>query len=114
MGDLIKIYRKLRRMNQKTLGDRSRTSQGYISDLENGKIHSPKLGTIKKLAEVLNIPDDELVEAIKKLEAPLDVRNDFGENEDQLTPEEEQMLEQYKKFLLMQRKGNDESSASCE
>jgi transcriptional regulator with XRE-family HTH domain len=91
VGELIKTYRKLRGMNQITLGDLSETSQGYISDLENGKIDSPKLGTIKKLAKTLGIPDEKIVEAMSKLEPDFEVLKNYEDNRSEDRASEESL-----------------------
>lgn len=68
IGNLIREYRDLRGISQAALAKLAGTSQGYISDLENGKISSPTIGVINRIARVLDIPNDVIARTISAID----------------------------------------------
>lgn len=62
-GELIKKYRHIAKLSQSTLGERLGISQQQIAQYESGK-RTPKLETLRKIAEVLCIPVEYLFEPI--------------------------------------------------
>jgi transcriptional regulator with XRE-family HTH domain len=54
IGIRIKKFRKLSGLTIKRLADKAGVTQSYISQLENDKVN-PSLGTLKKIANALNI-----------------------------------------------------------
>jgi transcriptional regulator with XRE-family HTH domain len=61
LGQIIEERRKNLRITQVELASKANTSQGYISDLENGKISNPTIGTILKIATILNLESSKLL-----------------------------------------------------
>lgn len=103
IGEAIRARRKELKMTQKDLALSSKTSQGYISDLEKGNIDNPSLKKLELIAEVLGINLSKLFEAssnetknkINTIAAHLD-----GE---ELTEEELEELWEYAEFILSKR-----------
>lgn len=62
IGKKILYLRKSKNMTLPELAERSGLSKGYISQLENEKIISPSIDTIKKLADSLNVTLADLLE----------------------------------------------------
>ena len=60
-GDAMKEARKKRGLSQKELGQKLGVSQAMIAQYESGK-RSPKIETMEKIANALEIPVDELME----------------------------------------------------
>ena len=54
IGKRIRKFRKVNRLTIKQLGDKVGVTPSYISQLENDKVN-PSLGTLKKIANELNI-----------------------------------------------------------
>jgi transcriptional regulator with XRE-family HTH domain len=61
LGEIIRIRRKELRMSQDELAILADVSQGYISDLEKGKIDNPTVKTIAKIAAALNLNNEQLL-----------------------------------------------------
>jgi transcriptional regulator with XRE-family HTH domain len=55
IGENLRTIRKSRRIGQVALGERAAVAQQTISGIERGH-HDPHPGTLRKLAEVLNVP----------------------------------------------------------
>lgn len=60
IGEKIKELRKRAELSQKELGERLNVSQAMIAQYENGK-RIPKIETLEKIADALNIPSFELI-----------------------------------------------------
>lgn len=60
VGQKIKELRKEKRITQRELGERMKISQQQIAQYENGKL-KPKIETVKKIADALNVSIDELM-----------------------------------------------------
>jgi transcriptional regulator with XRE-family HTH domain len=61
LGKIIEERRRNLGITQRDLARNAETSQGYISDLENGKILNPTIGTLLRIATVLNIESSKLL-----------------------------------------------------
>lgn len=55
VGLRVRYYRRQREMTQKTLADRARINQGYLSSIEKG-LRSPSPSTLQALAVALDVP----------------------------------------------------------
>ena len=55
IGKSIKARRKELRLTQKQVAEKAGTSQGYVADIEKGKIDNLSLNKIGKIAEALNM-----------------------------------------------------------
>jgi repressor LexA len=54
LGERIKGLRKEKKMTQSSLAELVETSQGYIADIEKGRVN-PSINTLEKIANVLQI-----------------------------------------------------------
>ncbi len=61
-GQRLRQLRLSKGMTVVRLGEATGLSQAYISSLENGSRQSPTLKTIRRLAEALSVPVEELLE----------------------------------------------------
>ena len=61
LGNRIKNLRKAKSLSQEKLADKAELSQQHISRIEKG-ITYPGVATLTKIANVLNIPLDDLVD----------------------------------------------------
>jgi transcriptional regulator with XRE-family HTH domain len=64
-GKVIRELRDDQGLSQQELADYSEVDRTYISDLERG-LNYPSLNTIYKLAEVLKIKPNELIQKVDK------------------------------------------------
>ncbi len=64
LGKTIAKRRKELGITQVELALQAGTSQGYISDLENGKILNPTIGTLLKIATILNLESSKLLSEV--------------------------------------------------
>lgn len=64
LGKIIAARRKELGITQVALAARTGMSQGYISDLESGKILNPTIGTILKIATILNLDSSKLLSEV--------------------------------------------------
>ena len=60
LGQNLKKIREQKGMTQERICDILDLDRGYISSIENGK-RNPTLSTLKKLADALKVPVDELL-----------------------------------------------------
>lgn len=68
-GHVIRYHRTRLHMSQQRLAEKAGLSLGQISRIESGKIESPRFATIEKLAEALNVEEDDLIELLLSLPA---------------------------------------------
>jgi len=61
IGEIIRNRRKSLKMSQNQLADSANVSQGYIADLENGKVNNPTIKTVVRIAAVLNLDNEQLL-----------------------------------------------------
>ena len=59
-GKLIKTYRELRGWKQEELAERWGYSREYLSQVERGKRKLEKQEQVHKLADILDIPQEQL------------------------------------------------------
>ena len=60
LGERLKNIREVRRISQFRLGEMVECGQGHIGKLEKGE-HYPKLPTLYKISEALNIPVSDIL-----------------------------------------------------
>lgn len=78
-GHILRQERKEKGLSQKELGQRLGVSQAMIAQYENGK-RTPKVGTITKIANALEIPASELLECYDILSKSDSLRKIDGTN----------------------------------
>ena len=61
LGQKIKTLRKAKGLSQEKFAEKAELSQQHISRIENGQTY-PGVATLAKIAKVLNIPMDDLVD----------------------------------------------------
>jgi len=76
MGD-IKYYRKRKRLSQTELGEMVGMSRFSIAAYENGE-KSPTVGTLEKIASVLDAPFSELLAGLFENERAEDLKGDLA------------------------------------
>jgi putative transcriptional regulator len=59
----IKILRKKKKLTQKGLAQKTGLSQAYINELENGKKTNPTYEVLQKIAQALEVPISDILEA---------------------------------------------------
>ena len=59
IGQTIKEYRKRRGLTQRALAKKIELSRSYLGDVESDR-YNPSVKTLKKIAEVLQIPTDKM------------------------------------------------------
>jgi transcriptional regulator with XRE-family HTH domain len=93
IGEIIRNRRKELGMNQIQLANAANVSQGYIADLENGKIENPTVKTIAKIAAVLNLNNEQLLNeaGISDGEVNSDIL-ELVRMSEKLTPEQRQKM----------------------
>jgi transcriptional regulator with XRE-family HTH domain len=65
-GKIIKQLREEREMSQQELADYAELDRSYISDMERGR-YNPTLLTVYKLAEILKVKPNEIIQKVDKL-----------------------------------------------
>lgn len=112
-------------MTQKYLADKIGVSQGYIADLENGKKVNPTMKTLTKLADALQVYEEEFLRAITGDENFED-NIPAGKLEVIYTDEEQKIIERFRKlsdtskqaFLVfldyLEHQNNNEQAANKE
>lgn len=68
IGDKIRKIREEKKITQKELAERLGTSQQNLAQYENGK-RNPKIKTLQKIADALEIPVSELYEGSELLQS---------------------------------------------
>lgn len=68
-GDMIRYHRKRNRLTQQQLAQRAGLSLGQVSRIEGGKIETPHFGTIERIAAVLGMESDDLIEWLMPIPA---------------------------------------------
>lgn len=77
-GKQLRTLREKRKMTVNQLATYSGVSAAGISRIENGKRGVPKPATIKKLAEALKIPYEELMKKAGYIETVQETRAPYG------------------------------------
>ncbi|MCR8982870.1 helix-turn-helix domain-containing protein [Brevibacillus laterosporus] len=77
IGELIKGKREVLGINLSELSRRTGINKGIISKIESGETKRPELRTLKPIADVLNIPYEEIMEWYIKVEDRYGMFYDF-------------------------------------
>ena len=99
-GKRIKRIRQEKGLSQKELGEKIGVSQQMIGQWENGK-SNPKIKTVRKIADALNIPDYKLmgfdgsIRVNPNKQRPFDIAIQKFQNNEELTDEDEQVITEY-------------------
>ncbi|SDT66644.1 Helix-turn-helix domain-containing protein [Mucilaginibacter mallensis] len=107
LGGILREARDLKKLSLREVEVQSGISNAYLSQLENDKIKKPSANTLYKLSELFHITFDDLMVAAGIVEQGKEERKrpvHYAFNSDDLTPEEEQALIDYLKFLRYQQK----------
>lgn len=86
IGKNIKLTRQNKKMSQKELADKLNISQAAISQFEKNST-TPKLDTIKKIANALEVPYFELIDLKLNDGSILDIPESFGEESNVIADE---------------------------
>jgi HTH-type transcriptional regulator, competence development regulator len=109
LGEELKYRRESQNLSLRTVEEKVGISNAYLSQIENDKIKKPSANTLHKLSEVYNLDFNYLLSKAGILENQLEKENkSFGHfvfSKDNLTPEEEEELMQYLKFIRMKNSG---------
>ncbi|MFB0832777.1 helix-turn-helix domain-containing protein [Brevibacillus laterosporus] len=79
LGELIRGKREEQGISLSEVSRKTGISKGGISKIENGETKGPELSTLKPIADVLEIPYEELIEYCIKAEYRYDVYDDLLE-----------------------------------
>jgi transcriptional regulator with XRE-family HTH domain len=103
LGQTLKDSRELIPLTLRQVEEATGISNAYLSQLENEKIKKPSANVLYKLAELYNIEMDSLLAAagiIQKNPAKKSkLLNTIALSAKELTPEEEEVLLDYLKYL---------------
>ncbi len=99
LGLKIKEYRKQKKLTQEQLSEMIGLDSGYISKLEVGQ-NFPTLGTLEKIAKVLEVELAELFRFTKITEEEKDFRSEIIKIYDKLNKEKQYTLYRVAKDLL--------------
>lgn len=77
ISENLVIVRRRKMWTQGNLADRAGVSPTTVSGIENGKIGRPHPGTIRKLAEALEVSPEDLIRGVSR-EEPKKERSGFG------------------------------------
>lgn len=66
-GKLVRTYREQREWKQEELAERWGFTREYVSQIERGRRKLDNLDQVKRLADLLGIPEEQLAEAGKKI-----------------------------------------------
>lgn len=120
LGEELKELREAQGMTLREVEQKSGISNGYLTQLENNKIKEPSPNILHKLSLVYNVPYPRLMKAAgytvpasekdtkrtaSKSENPHRLSS-YAFNTLNLTPEEEEALVDYLKYLRFKRKRN--------
>jgi transcriptional regulator with XRE-family HTH domain len=111
-GEFMKEKRETLGYNMDELAKVSKVSAPTIMRIEKGMTNDPSTDTLRKLARALNIPYQEVLDNAGILDPDCPTRKEISthsevidfNDEEPLTPDEQEHLEQYKQFLISQRK----------
>src|SRR5215218_4601418 len=79
LGELVRRHRAAATLSQEQLAERAGLSVRAISDLERGAHHTPRLETVRMLADALNLSNADraaLLAAARPALFPADAAND--------------------------------------
>lgn len=91
IGKNLREIRRAKGFTMKELSNKSKVSQSYISDLENGKNNKPSIDILIKLANALEISEAILYRTEKNVYNLTDIlsQNEAKEKDNQTTEEKE-------------------------
>ncbi len=104
IGKFLKNQRILKNLSLRQVEKLTDISNAYLSQLENDKIKNPSISTLHKLADFYKIDFADLLEIAgisksKKKKTKSSHVSSFALSSESLTPEEEEELLKYLKFL---------------
>lgn len=93
IGKNLREIRRSKGFTMKELSNKSKVSQSYISDLENGKNNKPSIDILIKLANALEISEAILYRTEKNVYNLTDIlsQNEGKEKDNQTTEEKERL-----------------------
>jgi HTH-type transcriptional regulator, competence development regulator len=107
LGNTLKDARDLIRLTLRQVEEATGISNAYLSQLENDKIKKPSANVLYKLASIYNIELDTLLAAAGIIEKQTSQKsrllNTIALSAETMTPEEEQELLEYLRFLRHKR-----------
>lgn len=108
LGETLKESRELRGLTLRQVEEATGISNAYLSQLENGKILKPSANVLYKLSEAYNIDLPGLLRVAGIIEGQTTVNSQFlsqvATYSEALTPDEEQELLNYLRFLRSKNK----------
>ena len=108
LGETLKEARELAGFTLKQVEEATGISNAYMSQVENSKIKKPSANVLHKLSKVYNVNIENLLfaaGAIKESTAPKsNLLNSVALSAEKLTPEEEQAVMDYIRFLRFKKK----------
>lgn len=107
LGQSLKMKRELKGYSLRQVEALTKISNAYLSQLENDKIKSPSVSTLYELAECYGVDFNEILElagAFKSKPQQTRSRSSFALSSEDLTPQEEEELMRYLKFIRSQNK----------
>jgi transcriptional regulator with XRE-family HTH domain len=108
LGKILKESRELMLLTLRQVEEATGISNAYLSQLENDKIKNPSANILYKLASIYNMELDNLLIASgviqKQPEKKNKLLNKISLSAKGLTPEEEQALLDYLKYLRYTKK----------
>jgi transcriptional regulator with XRE-family HTH domain len=103
LGSTLKDARDLIRLTLRQVEEATGISNAYLSQLENDKIKKPSANVLYKLSEIYNIELNTLLAAAgiieKQTSRKSKLLNTVAFSAETLTPEEEEELLEYLRFL---------------
>lgn len=112
LGQILKSYRKSKKLTLRDVEGLAGVSNAYLSQLENDKVTKPSANILYKLSNVYNADFDYLLELAGIIEKKQESNKPktlegFALYAEDLTEEEERELSRYLKFLRYSEKGNN-------
>jgi HTH-type transcriptional regulator, competence development regulator len=113
LGDLLADARARRKLTLRAVQASVGISNAYLSQLETGKVQSPSPIVLHKLSELYELPYETVMEVAgypprrsSKADAPTD---QLAARIGTTTPEEEDALVEYLRFIRLQKGRRDRS-----
>lgn len=79
LGDNIRTIRKSKKMSINKLSEKTGISLGYLSGLENNKCKNPTMDKLKSIADVLEVPLNQLLTTEERLDFTLQSLNKIND-----------------------------------
>ena len=111
LGELLADARARRKFTLRAVQDAVGISNAYLSQLETGKVQSPSPVVLHKLSELYDLPYATVME-LAGYPLPQNVKGGSAGNRlaariGQTTPQEEDAIVEYLRFIRMQRSRKD-------